>query len=482
VAAVPVFSTILPPLVDYPNHLARMHLIATGGDRFYAVQWAPLPNLAEDLIVPPLARLMPLGLAAKLFLVLTFALLAGGTLWLSRIAAGGWRTWPLLAFLLLYTRTFLWGFLNYLFGVGCALVGAALWLALEPRPRWLRILVSSIASLVCFLSHLAAWGVYALLILGVELPPAAGELRTRQWPALRRRLVVALPQFLLPAAVLLASPPAGGAIGYAGFWRKADLLFSVFDNYDRPFDIACFTALLLLFVGLAATRRLRLDRRLGCALALVFLAYLAVPSRLMAASGADHRLPVAGFLLLVAASAPLFPSRRAGHVIAGIAAVLLLARLAVVEQVWRDADRVYSADLAGLDTLPAGDKLAVALPADAVHFAAVPRLHLPVLAIPRRGAFVPTLFADPRQQPVVVKPPFAALLPGPPAPLLWAAFAASGAAADRAAALHALANWDDIVFTDNRAVDVRPDPCLVPLFRRSDFQIFAIVHRAGCAI
>ena len=59
-AAVPLFSTVLPPLFDYPNHLARMHLLSEGGNQFYAVHWEPLPNLAQDLIVPPLARLMPL--------------------------------------------------------------------------------------------------------------------------------------------------------------------------------------------------------------------------------------------------------------------------------------------------------------------------------------------------------------------------------------------------------------------------------------
>src|ERR1700733_8031124 len=67
-ASVPVFSTVLPPLVDYPNHLARLHLIAEGGSRFYAVSWAPLPDLAADLVVPALAWAMPLDLAAKLFL------------------------------------------------------------------------------------------------------------------------------------------------------------------------------------------------------------------------------------------------------------------------------------------------------------------------------------------------------------------------------------------------------------------------------
>ena len=73
-------------------------------------------------------------------------LIAGGTVWLNRAATGRWRLWPLLAFLLLYNRIFLWGFLNYLFGIGLALVAAAAWLSLERKRWWVRILVSSTAS------------------------------------------------------------------------------------------------------------------------------------------------------------------------------------------------------------------------------------------------------------------------------------------------------------------------------------------------
>ena len=195
-SAAPVFSTVLPPLVDYPNHLARMHLLAEGGDAFYSVHWAALPNLAEDLIVPPLARVMPLDIAAKLFLVMIFALTAGGVIWLNRVATGAWRIWPLLGFLLLYNRTLLWGFLNYLFGVGVALVGTALWLSLEERRWWLRVASSSLVALACFFSHIAAFGVYALVILAVEAVPAAAELRARQWRPLGRRIATAAPQVL----------------------------------------------------------------------------------------------------------------------------------------------------------------------------------------------------------------------------------------------------------------------------------------------
>ena len=252
-AAVPLFSTVLPPLFDYPNHLARMHLLSEGGNQFYAVHWQPLPNLAQDLIVPPLAQLMPLDVASKLFLVAIFGLITGGTIWLNRVATGMWRLWPLLAFLLLYNRMFLWGFLNYLFGIGVALAGAALWLALERERWWLRTLASSLVALACYLSHIAAFGFYALVIIGIELSPAWGELRARRWPALGRRTAIAGTQFAIPAVLFFGywHPAAAGGISYAAFWRKADLLFSVFDNYDRAFDIVCFA----LFLGLIGVAR-----------------------------------------------------------------------------------------------------------------------------------------------------------------------------------------------------------------------------------
>ena len=113
--SIPLFSTVLPPLFDYPNHLARFAILAAGGNEFYEVRWAPLPNLAGDLIVPLLARAMPLEIAAKLFVILIFALILAGVAWLNRIIAGIWRFWPLLAAAFLYNLQLRWGFLNFLF-------------------------------------------------------------------------------------------------------------------------------------------------------------------------------------------------------------------------------------------------------------------------------------------------------------------------------------------------------------------------------
>ena len=299
---IPLFSTVLPPLFDYPNHLARMYLLMEGGNAFYALRWEPLPNLAQDLIVPPLAGLMPLAFASKLFLVMVFGLIAGGAIWLNRVATGTWRFWPLLTFLLLYNRIFLWGFVNYLFGIGIALGGIALWLALEPRRSWFRVLASSVVALLCYFSHIAALGFYALVILGVEARPTIVELRARQWAVLGRRIATLGTQFVLPAVLFLSywQWTAIGEVSYADFWRKADLVFSVFDNYNRVFDTACFALFLCLLGWLVWTRRLALAPRLGWAICIVFTSYLLMPSQMYGGSGVDHRLPIAWFLLLSA--------------------------------------------------------------------------------------------------------------------------------------------------------------------------------------
>jgi hypothetical protein len=53
----PLLFTSVPPLVDYPDHLARMWILVHGSENYQA-NWHLLPALAMDLIVPPLAHFM----------------------------------------------------------------------------------------------------------------------------------------------------------------------------------------------------------------------------------------------------------------------------------------------------------------------------------------------------------------------------------------------------------------------------------------
>ena len=481
ISSVPLFSTVLPPLVDYPNHLARLHLIAEGGNVFYAVRWAPLPDLAADLVVPVLAWVMPLELAGKLFLVLTFALIAGGTVWLDRAATGRWRMWPLLAFLLLYDRILLWGFINYLFGLGIAICGLALWLELDGGPVWLRAAVSSFVALGCFFSHIAAFGVYALAIGGIELVTVLSLTRIRFFHRFVERVAIACIQFVLPAIIFLRfEPPSpGGPISFTHVWRKADLLFSVFDDYSRPFDIACFALFVTLLGALAWRRRLTVEPRLGVATAVLFAAYMLLPSQMMSGSGVDRRLPVALFLLLIAATTPKL-QQRAAILIGVAAAAMFVARMAVIEAVWLRADRIYIADLTVIDSLPEGAKLAVAYPPDDVNVGAIPELHVATLAAARRGAFVPTIFAYATQQPLALRPPADGLAGATSPNRIWDGFV-GGVAPARDAVIPVLHDYDFVVFTDREPFVVPPSPCLEPMRSTPRFQLFAFRRDRDCS-
>jgi hypothetical protein len=129
--------------------------------------------------------------------------------------------------------------------------------------------------------------------------------------------------------------------------------------------------------------------------------------------------------------------------------------------------------------LPRGARLAVAQPEGLFHVTRIPEVHLATLAIARRDAFVPTLFAIPGQQPVMLKPAFAAFAATAQPQLLWAALV-TGGAAERARLPVPLGDFDFVAFTDERAIHVPENSCLTPFFVQPTFQIFTVVHEARC--
>lgn len=476
-AAAPVVLCDMLPLFDYPNHLARMHILAHLAESpalqsYYAIVWRPLPNLAMDAIVPALAHIMPLAWAGKVFILATFLLLAAGTAVLHRTVFGRWSLWPCTAFLLLYSRTLLWGFLNYLFGLGLALLAVAAWIALARRPALPRLLVGTAAALALFFAHLLAFGLFAVMIGGYELG-LAWRRRAEPVPAIARLASAVLPFLPALALLLLASPgSAAGAVAFANPLRKLDLLFSVFDNYHRPFDIACFAAVVLAG-GVAFWRGwAKLDAGIALPLAAVALTYLAMPSRIATAAGADHRIPLLLGLLLIAGSRWAAPARPLGAIFATGAALLFAVRMGLIALSWQASDRAYAALLPAIDRLPEGSRLAVAYPSDAINSEATPLAHFPLLAVVRRDAFVPTLFAFPTQQPVALRPDARLLADRLPPERLWSALV-EGAPLD-ANERAALAAYDHVIVVARRPFAVAAPLPLLPVFTQPRLQLFAV--------
>src|SRR5204862_2170631 len=110
-------------------------------------------------------------------------------------------------------------------------------------------------------------------------------------------------------------------------------------------------------------------------------------------------------------------------------------------------------------------QMAVADPAAAVNFPAIPRLHLAVLAVARREVFVPTLFAYEGQQPVALRAPYAALADAATPPDLWALVRSSHDRAEAEGGRQALQQYDFVAVVGGRLPDVPQTACFRSFFK-----------------
>lgn len=73
---VPVWLVKYPPLLDYPNHLARTFVLAHLKDptyhfgAFYSADWGPYPYLGMDVVLVSLQKFLSAETAGKVFLSL----------------------------------------------------------------------------------------------------------------------------------------------------------------------------------------------------------------------------------------------------------------------------------------------------------------------------------------------------------------------------------------------------------------------------
>jgi hypothetical protein len=339
VALIPVITHPLPPLEDYLNHLARMHVIATIGRdpylaRFYEIDWQIVPNLMMDMVVPVLARIMNVYLAGQVFTVAALLLIVSGTLALNRALFGQWSVLPLIAFPFLYNYVFLVGLMNYEFGMGLALWALAIWVWLRERAWPLRLAVSALFVVLLFFCHLFAVGLYGLGLLAYELWRALT--RVDLSPQIRAIDFAATGLPFVPVLVLLLMSPTW-AHRWDYDWEprgKIDGLIYVIEVYS---DVVAFVV--VAGIGAAAIwafrRGLLRFHPVGWLLLLVgCLIYIALPRILFATYMADQRLPIAVAFMLIACVQLELRHRLVRRGFLALLLVALVLRVIEVDLAW----------------------------------------------------------------------------------------------------------------------------------------------------
>jgi hypothetical protein len=421
VALIPILNCTVPPIHDYPFHLARADILASlDSSEFlqahYIVGSFFLPNVGMDVAMIPLTRTLPILVAGRVFLATVLLVMLGGTVALHASLHRRLSLWPLLAAFFLYNWIFIYGFLNYLLGVGLMLWATAGWIALHRRPVVWRLAWATVMALVLLACHLEALGLFAVVIGGMELQRGFRMARTSPAAAVRDVALAALPFIIALAAFVLLSPTAGQVkevMGYHGGRAWKPMVF--YRTLLNPAEWSDLSMLSPLAIGLAWAlwrRRLHIARPMVTALVLLVVTFAVMPFYLFGSQFGDARLPIAILLVAIAATAVTGVSRRTRLVVGLCALALLTVRSVAIASDWAASDRRIAAFTEAFRLLPDGTTLyaTTAGPYPTIDYRDAaglalwhpPLKHVVSLASLGRPIFVASTWADPYKQPMGV--------------------------------------------------------------------------------
>ncbi|WP_210530232.1 hypothetical protein [Rubellimicrobium arenae] len=403
-SSLPVLAHRYLPMVDLPNHIARLHIAATEGgplSRYYEYGSALLPNSAADLLWMLAPQGMdPVRFSQVIMAICPMAYIAA-TMVLSRVAQQQWSLWPAVSALFAYNAPFRWGFENYSLSVPFALLALALWLRLESRGPLFRILLFTPITLGLYLLHLFAFVVLAVAVLGREVQILLGS--RQDWRQVGRGLLLALP-FLPPLGwyVFDALSAVASPLGHQtifGLRARVAVLTSPFvastGDMGSLVNLAGAGALILtLFFGLTAFRRngprLIFQGPLTGSIVALAIASALTPAWLNGVALVHIRLPLVTLAVAVAGTTWRSLDIGTAKRWAMIVACLLLARGVAFERLASSYDAEIQDLMTVLAQVPVGSPV---MPARAPgQEGDRGRWHLPAYAVVTRDAFVPTLF------------------------------------------------------------------------------------------
>ncbi len=408
----PIWLTPYPAMHDYPNHLARIHVLHEYSvnqtyQAVYEIDRNLMPNLAMDLIIPPLMDILSVETAGKVFLSLVVLAFNLG-IHLMGIALNGRHHWNALAgTFFTYNSSLAYGFVNYVLGIGVFFITLALWLRFRSQWTLMRIVSISALALSCYVSHLSAF-----VFLGLSLVCLIG-LESVQAGHFRREHLVALAPLAPPTIAYFFYSSGHQPKTPMQWWEPLieskikGLLIFPFVSYNLLLDLGmglAFVSLVVLSLKVKGARLLSPQFLLVGGI--FMLLYALAPSSAGGTFFVDRRflLPSCIFLLLalrIETSKPL-----GCYVLAGLISITAI-RGAEVWYYWNNIGRAVQAQVRLLDRLPDGVRLyplVVRNPSRGwlwdMHF-----FFLPHYATVYRHAYVPTIYAQRGVHPLNIRRP-----------------------------------------------------------------------------
>lgn len=482
----PVFALRFPVFADYPEHMARMWVIKTLDhdpllQRFYAIHWQLLPNMAMDLLVPPAIGVFGLAGAGKLFYLTTLALVLTGVHAVNAALFKRLSLWPLVGFLFIHNRTFDGGLLNYVFAVGLSLWAFAIWVWLRERGWGLRLAVSFLLSAALYTAHLFGLAFYGLLVMAFEAwrlyESGAGG---------TGRLATDLAAFALPflAALHVLVMGSTGDQSSEILWDsygKLLGLYGVLTTYDDPLEIAVKLIAIAGILWALWAGHLRLHPIAWIVLAVAAVIYPTMPTMMFGSWGADARFPAGLCFVLIGLAQWRMPGSAQRVAFCAALVALYLVNDAVAAAAWR-GQSAYEADLfRSFERIEPGSRVLVTRERDSGMgwSLTMSYVHGPSLAIIDRSVLVSNVYSHPGHHILVVKPPYRAISDGSedPPPVIddvVAADATPGGAGKFYSTWRQSYDYVYVLFAKPDAAP--PSDHLAPLYTGRLFQLYRVIR------
>jgi hypothetical protein len=392
----PLWGVVLPSMSDYPAHVSALYVQIHGAhdpslSRFYKTEWDFVPDLASEILVPLLAAAVSFLVSVKLFLSLALVM------WVAAPAAIHYALYKrfgvaaLGGALFAYNAPFMWGFINFYFAAGMALLVFAAWIATEARAGALRVMAFALATLAVFFAHALGVMLLALLLLFFEMAPVQND---RRGSLTRRTGMVAL--VLLPSVAffLFLRPVAMDAHRFS-IHILGTIPSRLASAMQDQFDTAAFLPLAILALVTVAgflARRITLHPRMLALLGAMLVLCLFAPRMAGGGWGTHIRFP-AVLCLLFFASMEVRLEQRYVTALVSLALGLAMFNATTLYQNWRGQDRQIAEFRAAMHTIAPGTALFTVLDSKAIGRAETrPYRHMAEYAIMDRHAFVPLMF------------------------------------------------------------------------------------------
>jgi hypothetical protein len=392
---IPIWSAAFPPLLDYPNHLARSFVLAHLNDpaftfsRFYRADWGAYPYLGMDASLAVLGRMFPIETAGRVFLSLCALALPGAAWFFLRQVNPGEDATALWTLLIAGNVFFLEGFLNFDLSLAVGLLALGLWLRWLAKPGIVRWIAALTAFTALYFTHLLGFGI-AGLIVAAYLAFDRRAFRDWIWSG-----ALALPG----VTFYLHSSRVGLGVQkiiFHGLDEKLDSLGMILHGYSPALDWISLAALGAWFLA-ACWRNPEFrwhSRWLGIA-AFLFALFWAIPWMWGQGSDLDIRvLPVLFVVILATASV----GRRAKW-LAAIPLLLFAARTVSLTQHFAGVQPALAGLARSFDVIPRGALVLPIVEGDQDPIER-PFTHFWAYGVIRRGLFSPYLMDEPGETPM----------------------------------------------------------------------------------